>query len=80
MAPLDKMDPRRAKSAPGALEIAEEILPKIDSILLKLPDLENKIDRMESHVGNIVETLSKLKRKVDSLMIVLNRLCKRKLS
>lgn len=49
----------------NALEMAED-RPKIDSILSKLRDLENKIDRIESHVGSVDEMVGQLKQKVDS--------------
>jgi len=51
----------------NALEMAEDIVPKIDNILSKLRVLENKIDRIEGHVGSVDETVSQLKKKVDNL-------------
>lgn len=47
-----------------APEMAEEIMPKIDSILSKLRALESKIGRIENHVGSVDDVLSELREKV----------------
>lgn len=47
-----------------APEMAEEIMPKIDSILSKLRALESKIRRIENCVGSVDDVLSQLREKV----------------
>ena len=43
--------------------MAEEIMPKIDSILSELRALESKIDRIENHVGSVDDVLIQLREK-----------------